>query len=83
MTDHWFVRTTPDTLTTCPLYSTTMDYASGRVVYRQGGRDLLGEGYVEQMRPSPLITRLMRMRDEIERGQESFERKLRYLLWLN
>lgn len=44
---------------------------------------LFGEFYVPTMTPSQLPTRLMRMKDEIDRGEESLERKLRYLLWLN
>jgi hypothetical protein len=35
------------------------------------------------MTPTPLIQRVSRMKNEISRGEESFERKLRYLLWLN
>jgi hypothetical protein len=46
-------------------------------------RSLLGEYYRASMRPSPLVGRLRRVRDEVQRGQESLERKLRYLLWLN
>lgn len=44
---------------------------------------LLGPSYRASMPPSPLIDRLRRMSTEIERGEESFERKLRYLFWLN
>ena len=39
--------------------------------------------YVDRMKPSPLVARLARMRRDIERGDDSFGRKLRYLLWLN
>jgi len=46
-------------------------------------RDVFGDKYVESMRPSPLVKRLVRMKGEIDRGEESLERKLRYLLWLN
>jgi hypothetical protein len=42
-----------------------------------------GAAYVPSMKPTPLLGRMTRMRDEIERGGESFERKLRYLFWLN
>jgi hypothetical protein len=35
------------------------------------------------MKPSPLPRRLERMKGEVERGDESLERKLRYLLWVN
>lgn len=44
---------------------------------------VLGPAYRGQMAPSPLLERLRRMRKEIERGQDTSERKLRYLLWLN
>lgn len=46
-------------------------------------RDVLGEYYVMDMRASPLPGRLARMKSEVDRGEESMERKLRYLLWLN
>ncbi|MBN2497159.1 MAG: hypothetical protein JXR96_21380 [Deltaproteobacteria bacterium] len=46
-------------------------------------RDVLGDKYVPQMKPSQLISRMSRMKSEIERGEESLERKLRYLIWLN
>jgi hypothetical protein len=46
-------------------------------------RDLFGTAYVPSMKPSPLVGRLQRMAGEVERGEESFERKFRYLLWLN
>ena len=46
-------------------------------------RDIFGDKYVEDMTPTPLIKRLNRMKSEIDRGEESLERKLRYLLWLN
>jgi hypothetical protein len=35
------------------------------------------------MLPSKLIGRITRMKKEIDRGEESVERKLRYLFWLN
>ncbi len=44
---------------------------------------VLGTYYVKRMKPSPIIGRLNRMKGEMERGEESLERKLRYLLWLN
>jgi hypothetical protein len=46
-------------------------------------KHLLGGGYVPTMKPSPLIKRLQRMKGEIDRGEDSFERKLRYLFWIN
>lgn len=44
---------------------------------------VLGSAYKAKMAPSALIQRLTRMRMEVERGEDTFERKLRYLLWLN
>ncbi|MFO0754925.1 MAG: hypothetical protein U0359_00420 [Byssovorax sp.] len=44
---------------------------------------VLGEGYNRSMKPSPLPARLGRMKGEIDRREESFGRKLRYLFWLN
>jgi hypothetical protein len=46
-------------------------------------RSFFGVFYVDRMKASPLVARLARMRSEVERGDESFGRKLRYLLWLN
>jgi hypothetical protein len=44
---------------------------------------LLGPSYKSSMPPSPLIDRLNRMSKELDRGEDTFERKLRYLFWLN
>jgi len=44
---------------------------------------LLGNGYRDHMTSSPLTERLMRMEGELRRGDDTFGRKLRYLLWLN
>jgi len=52
-------------------------------VMEQALREVLGDKYRAQMKRSLLLQRLRRMRDEVDRGQETFERKLRYLLWLN
>jgi hypothetical protein len=46
-------------------------------------RGLLGHGYRDRMKASPLPGRLHRMREDIVRGDESLGKKLRYLLWLN
>lgn len=46
-------------------------------------RGLLGNGYKTSMKSSPLVPRLVRMKSELSRGEDNFERKLRYLLWLN
>jgi hypothetical protein len=35
------------------------------------------------MPPSPLVDRLQRISREVDAGEETFERKLRYLIWLN
>jgi len=43
----------------------------------------LGRAYVKQMAPTKLVGRLARMKGELDRGEESLGRKLRYLLWLN
>ena len=45
--------------------------------------DLFGAAYRPDMKPSPLVSRLHRMKREVENGDETFERKLRYLLWIN
>jgi hypothetical protein len=44
---------------------------------------VLGEYYVADMKPSALPKRLLRMKGEVDAQQEGFERKLRYLFWLN
>jgi len=44
---------------------------------------LLGDWYVKQAQASQLPLRVRRMKSEVDRGEESLERKLRYLLWLN
>lgn len=46
-------------------------------------KSLLGEYYFREMKASPLPQRLLRMKGEIDRQEEGFERKLRYLFWLN
>jgi hypothetical protein len=46
-------------------------------------RDIFGDKYVPEMKATRLISRLLRMKSEVERGEESIERKLRYLFWLN
>jgi hypothetical protein len=44
---------------------------------------ILDGAYVRDMPRSPLPARLAQMQREIERGAESMERKLHYLLWIN
>jgi hypothetical protein len=46
-------------------------------------RGMLGHGYTTSMRASPLIGRLRRMRDDLDRDLDNVSRKMRYLLWLN
>jgi hypothetical protein len=46
-------------------------------------RGILGNGYQPAMRATPLVGRLRHMKQQLDRGQDTFERKLRYLLWLN
>jgi hypothetical protein len=46
-------------------------------------RGLFGHGYQTRMKRSPLVGRLRLMIDEVDHGQDTFERKLRYLLWVN
>jgi hypothetical protein len=45
--------------------------------------EVFGEYYVREMKRSPLPRRLARMKREVDLGEETLERKLRYLLWLN
>ncbi len=44
---------------------------------------VLGEYYVREMKPSPLLRRLERVRAEVEQHHEELNHKLRYLFWLN
>jgi hypothetical protein len=46
-------------------------------------RGVLGNGYQTQMKPSPLVGRLRAMKGQLDRDEDTFERKLRYLFWLN
>ena len=46
-------------------------------------RSVFGAAYVTTMKATPLLGRFVRMKAEVERGEESFERKLRYLFWVN
>ena len=55
------------------------DAAGAEVVLR----GLLGNGYQTKMHASPLVSRLRAMKTQLDRGEDTFERKLRYLLWLN
>lgn len=44
---------------------------------------IFGEYYRKSMKPSPLTKRLLRMKDEVDRGERELDRKLRYLFWIN
>jgi len=46
-------------------------------------RLVFGAAWRDAMTPTPLPSRLTRMKRELDRGEDTFERKLRYLLWLN
>jgi hypothetical protein len=46
-------------------------------------RGVFGKGYAPTMKASPLPSRLERMRRDLDTGGDTFERKLRYLFWLN
>lgn len=52
-------------------------------MYERMLRGLLGHGYAESMRASPLVGRLRHMKEALSRGEDTLERKLRYLLWVN
>jgi hypothetical protein len=45
--------------------------------------EVFGAAYQPQMPASLLPQRLLRMKGEVDRGEDTFARKLRYLLWLN
>lgn len=59
------------------------DIAAARGFTEKLLRGLLGNGYAVRMTTSPLLKRLERMKGEMETGADTFDRKLRYLLWLN
>lgn len=46
-------------------------------------RGVVGNGFATKMRASPLVARLRHMREELERGEDTLGKKLRYLIWLN
>jgi hypothetical protein len=52
-------------------------------VVEQVLRGLLGNGYQTKMRASPLVGRLRHMKEQLDRSEDTLDRKLRYLLWLN
>lgn len=63
------------------------DDADGRAAIEQMIKNLVGAGYVaagtRKVTPTPLVDRLREMARDLETGNDTFERKLRYLLWLN
>lgn len=66
----------------------TIDLASVVAADEQHGllglaRQVLGSALVDDMPRSPLVARLLRMSRELDRGDDTFERKLRYFLWIN
>ncbi len=46
-------------------------------------RGVLGHGYAEHMKPSPLVKRLVDQRRALDRGDRELAKKLRYLIWFN
>lgn len=46
-------------------------------------RGLLGKGYSGKLPDTKLLERFARMKRELSTGEDTFERKLRYLFWLN
>ncbi|MCX5740920.1 MAG: hypothetical protein NT062_00305 [Proteobacteria bacterium] len=61
----------------------TDDKAVLRRTAEQLIKDLIGKGYVPKATRSPIVDRLERMKHDLDTGHDTFERKLRYLLWLN
>jgi hypothetical protein len=49
----------------------------------KGLASFFGRYWEGSMQPTPLIDRLRRMRQELDRGEDSIDRKLRYLIWIN
>jgi hypothetical protein len=52
-------------------------------MYEHVLRGLLGNGYAMNMKSSPLVRRLDRMKHDLEHGDDTVGKKLRYLFWLN
>jgi hypothetical protein len=44
---------------------------------------VFGVGYVPKMPASPIVKKLLRMKSEVRRGEDTFKSKLRYLFWIN
>lgn len=93
--DHRWKEPPPGFLDVGAFFSQPRDFVLERNVERDLRRDaspgaasealgrILGPSYKSSMPPSPLLDRLQRMARELDRGEDTFERKLRYLLWLN
>jgi hypothetical protein len=52
-------------------------------MYERMFRGMLGNGYAESMRASPLVERMRHMKAELDRGDDTVDRKVRYMMWLN
>jgi hypothetical protein len=46
-------------------------------------REIFGQFYVKDKKPSSISQELMRMSKEVKAGEDSFANKMRYLLWIN
>jgi hypothetical protein len=46
-------------------------------------RGVLGHGYRESMKPSPLVGRIRSLAGELASGGDTLDEKLRYLMWVN
>ncbi len=46
-------------------------------------KSLFGPYYVQHMQASPLLGRMARMKEEVDRAKEPLSRKLMYLFWIN
>jgi len=46
-------------------------------------RGVLGHGFSEHMPTSPLVKRLARMAGELDKGSDTLEHELHYLIWIN
>jgi hypothetical protein len=73
----------PGDITVDLAHAERLDREEGREAAEAVLRDVFGDKFRAEMKPSPLPSRLARMKAEVERGEESLERKLRYLLWVN
>lgn len=58
-------------------------YGEGAEALEASMKRTFGPAWRDAMTPTPLLSRLQRMRKELDRGEDTVERKLRYLFWLN